>query len=418
MHWLLSPDYADHLAHAFKSRALPDAIQCAQFTEKMEQLAASSDLPKGYAVAGNRARLSIEGVLTLRPSFMLWWYGIANTTYVDLIKGVQAANLDSSVKEIELYSDSPGGEVNGLFEALEALHASGKTIVEATARNAHSAAYGLVSAAKKIKATSIGASFGSVGVVATYRFFSDVEDVNVTSTHAGDKRPDVRTPEGRATVVRELDEIEDLFITAIARGRGIEAKEVREHFGQGASFLAREAKRRGMVDVVPVSTITSTRRAEREASEDEEPPTATKETAMDPKTMTFAEFQQVNPTAAQAGIDLGVKNERARVCGHLDLVRDVSGDHGMAAEDIRSGAEVSLTVGIKHMSAKTNKQTETNRQEATDRVSDQLDGAGAGASGDGGFGKLLAQHAGKSESADAGEDFDVYLGKASTGNAA
>lgn len=48
-----------------------------------------------------------------------------------------------------------------------------------------------------------------------------------------------------------VDEGYDLFVRAVARGRGVEASVARgEDFGEGHTFPAREALRRGLVDTV------------------------------------------------------------------------------------------------------------------------------------------------------------------------
>lgn len=413
--WLLDPTYAEQMMQAFRSRQLPTAADAAAFDERMA--ARSNEAPAGYVVAGNRARLNVVGVLTNEPSFFLQWFGIPNTAYKDLIRGVSMAAADPQVKDIELYSDSPGGEVNGLFDALESLHTSSKSIARARARNAHSAAYGLVSSAAKIEAESVASSFGSVGVVATYRFFDFIEEIHVTSANAPDKRPDVRTEEGRATVERELNELEDLFITAIAKGRNASADDVRANFGKGASFLAKEAKRRGMIDSFPRSVLLSATRkvADRddviELIDDEE------ETEMadknDPKTMSFAEFQLVNPAAAQAGIDLGRTAERKRVCSLLDLGETKAGSklvgaHAAAAAEIRAGSDADVVAYAKIDQAQINLVNEAARQVSTDRVGQVVDGAvDPDAAGSASFVAALHRQVSKG---DASGDMAVYLG--------
>jgi ClpP class serine protease len=151
--------------------------------------------------------------------------------------------------------DSPGGQVDGLFEtiaAIDAFKATGKPL-KVRASNAQSAAYALAAAAGRIEATSPASSFGSIGVAAAFVVSDKV--VSVTSTDAPNKRPDVATDAGRAIVREQLDAIHELFVGAIAKGRGTTAAAVNKEFGRGATVLAGEARRRGMIDAIkPAST--------------------------------------------------------------------------------------------------------------------------------------------------------------------
>jgi ClpP class serine protease len=90
--------------------------------------------------------------------------------------------------------------------------------------------------------------FGSIGIAAS--FLVDESIVEIASTEAPKKRPDVSTAEGKAIVREELDAIHEVFVEAIARGRSTTTTNVNRNFGRGAIVLARDAKRAGMIDSI------------------------------------------------------------------------------------------------------------------------------------------------------------------------
>src|SRR5690606_15492815 len=74
--------------------------------------------------------------------------------------------------------------------------------------------------------------------------------VDIASSDAPAKRPNLATDEGKAVVQRYLDQIAGEFMGAIARGRGIALETVRKSYGRGASMLAGPAKAAGLIDSI------------------------------------------------------------------------------------------------------------------------------------------------------------------------
>ncbi len=245
LYWLLS-------AEALQVRTLR-AIREARtpLTAELPRARAERESPLSYD--GRTAVIRVEGVLTPSPDMMAECYGEPNTTYPDLQAALAEAR-ENKVREVLWKINSPGGAVDGLFELLgdiaEARAAGVKMRVEAS--SAHSAAYGIAAAVGEITATSRTAAFGSVGV-ATSGFVSGGicgKVVDITSSNAPEKRPDLETPEGRAVVVAYLDQIEEEFFGAIAAGRGISSARVAEGYGRGASMLAPKAESAGLIDKI------------------------------------------------------------------------------------------------------------------------------------------------------------------------
>ncbi|MGE0400833.1 MAG: hypothetical protein AB7T06_29250 [Kofleriaceae bacterium] len=212
-------------------------------------LARRDEGPKSLAVVGEEAEIRVEGVLTEKEDFWLWLFGVDNTTYADILDAITAVRADPSIRRVNVCVDSPGGAADGLFETMDAFEVLRREKdVRVTAKHAHSAAYGIAAAAGPITARSDAAMFGSVGVAVSFWLSDHVLDL--TNTESPDKRPDLKTDEGRAVVRRELDAIFGLFADRIARGRSTTSEDVAQTFGRGASFVAGEAKRRGMIDAV------------------------------------------------------------------------------------------------------------------------------------------------------------------------
>ncbi|WP_033032593.1 hypothetical protein, partial [Pseudoalteromonas fuliginea] len=64
------------------------------------------------------------------------------------------------------------------------------------------------------------------------------------------KRPDASTEEGVAQIRAELDAYEDLFIEAIAAGRGTNTDDIKANYEQGSVTTARNALKSGMIDAI------------------------------------------------------------------------------------------------------------------------------------------------------------------------
>ncbi|HET9954167.1 MAG TPA: S49 family peptidase [Polyangiaceae bacterium] len=274
--WLIQDEVAAAMAQAIKAGVCPTAEQQAAFLERgsAELLGAGADsLPRNMVVAGDTAEIRIDGVLTPKPDIIAFLLGGGNTTYASIQAALARAQTDGAIKRVVLNIDSPGGSMAGLFETLAAIEAFTKPI-RVVASRAASAAYAIAAATRgTIEAVSPASEFGSIGVAAKLPL--DEDTIDLTSTDAPKKRPDPRTPEGRAVIVEYLDSVHELFVSAIAKGRGVKPETVNQTYGRGATLLAGEAKRLGMIDkiakppAVPAAGDERRARAMRESSEPE-----------------------------------------------------------------------------------------------------------------------------------------------------
>jgi ClpP class serine protease len=268
----LRTELADRIGRLYASGRIPSTRELADFraartervrlASRMEGARSGANEPENYAVVGNVAYIAIEGVLSEEPDFWSWLLGLDGTTYADIRAAFALAGGNPEVSKVQLLVGSPGGYIDGLFETLATIESFAKPMT-VHAVQACSAAYSLAAMAGPIRASGPAAEFGSVGVAITY--YVDPERVDIASTEAPNKRPDVRTEEGKAIVRAELDALHDLFVDAIARGRQhasgakFDAARVNAEFGRGGVLLTAQAKAAGMIDTAakPVKRGTS-----------------------------------------------------------------------------------------------------------------------------------------------------------------
>ncbi len=96
------------------------------------------------------AIIPIHGILTKKPGAFDDILGM--TSYEKIREEIEKALMDEEVETILLDIDSPGGEVNGIFDLADFIYsARGKKRIIAIANDdAYSAAYAIASSAEKI----------------------------------------------------------------------------------------------------------------------------------------------------------------------------------------------------------------------------------------------------------------------------
>ena len=315
--WLLEKDTFLKLQNCINGKTF-------SFSDKEHQdflaLQAYADLTSRQETIGI---INVNGVLTNTPDPLAALFLGANTVYADIRQAIQSYNQDDSVESIQLNIDSPGGEVNGLFKTLDVIKKSKKPVKAVVSNLAASAAYAIASSADELVATERSARFGSVGVVASVYVDNDV--VEITNTDSPDKRPDVTTEEGKASVRSELDEIFQLFAESIADGRNTTIDNVSNNFGKGAVLLADKALQRGMIDAILNTNDISHDKVNSSIKNGE--------TLMDLNTLK-AEHGDLYATV----FDMGVSSERDRVSAHVKAGND-SGDLKTAMQAISDGSK-------------------------------------------------------------------------------
>lgn len=321
-----------------------------------------------YSVAGGHGVIKIEGVLTRSRDLMAAIFGGGNTTYAAIVDAISAADADENVKEITLAINSPGGHFSGLFDVIEMLNATDKPTTARVEPLAASAAYAIAASADKIEMAGRAAEVGSIGTVIEMRVQEEV--VSVTNTESPDKRPDLTTEQGRATVREYLDDAFALFAGVIAEGRGVSVKTVSEEYGKGRMFFATEAEKRGMVDTV-LDTVQNTANVSASSRENE-----TKTIESDKGTpMDLIKLKTEHRELHASIVESTLATERDRVSAHLHMGQE-SGDMKTAVSAIKEGSGMTAELTAKYVTATARKaQTQARIDDNVDGVEDDDDSA-------------------------------------------
>lgn len=238
------------------------------------------------------------------------------TSYEGLRRDLQTAMDDPSISAILLDFDTPGGEVTGVSEMGAAIKAASqkKHVVAFVGGSAASAGYWMASQASEI-VISPTAILGSIGVRAVVQDTSkaDAEKgrLEFISSQSPGKRSDVSSDDGKARIQKTIDALADVFISAVASGRGVDAKDVTEKFGGGDVLVGSAAIAAGMADRLGEYEAVVSELAARRAT----PQTHKGSSAMDEKTFTATEHH----AAVSAARAEGVTAERARITGIMAL---------------------------------------------------------------------------------------------------
>jgi len=324
--WLMSQDAVHSMIDLHQRASISDE----RVQAFMKQVSSRDPNDMMMVDESGAAHIPIIGVLSKSPSFMDYLFDGGSAVYGDIVKAVQAADNNPEVNKIILEIDSPGGDVDGFFDAAKAIENASKPTEAHVNDMAASAAYGLAAQADAITVNGPMAHVGSVGIV-TRQYVSD-SVVTVTSTDAPNKAPDASTDEGIAAIRKMLDPIHDQFAGAIAAGRSratarnITLDSVNADFGRGAPVIAAAALKSGMID-----SIKSAEPAKAKA------PTKARMKIMDPNELK-TEHPALYAQVMAEGRTVGATAERKRVSAHLKMGLGF-GAMKAAIDHIASGAD-------------------------------------------------------------------------------
>ncbi len=210
---------------------------------------------RAYDVVAGVAIIPVTGTLVQKLGTLRPYSGM--TGYDGVRANLSMALEDEAVRAIVLDIDSPGGEVAGCFDLVDAIYKArgDKPIWAILTESAYSAAYAIASAAERIIVPRTGGT-GSVGVICMHVDFSkalSASGIAVTLIHYGDRKADGSEfqPLAKAALDRfqaDVDAMGELFVTTVARNRRISAAKVRGT--QATTFLGAEGVEIGFADAV------------------------------------------------------------------------------------------------------------------------------------------------------------------------
>jgi len=201
------------------------------------------------------AIIPISGPIFRYASLFTYYCG---ATSVDrLARNLNAALNDPQVSSIMFEINSPGGEVTGISEFSEMVYRarSQKPITARVGGMGCSAAYWIASMCGDI-AIDKTAILGSIGVMAVYLDdtkqleMRGLEEIEFISTQSPYKNASPSSDEGRNRIQKRIDAIADVFVRAVAVGRGVSVQTVLDNFGQGDVFVGQAAVDAGLADRV------------------------------------------------------------------------------------------------------------------------------------------------------------------------
>ena len=276
-------------------------------------------------------------------------------TYSVLRATIETLLDDKSVEQIVLEVNSPGGDVNGLFECCEYLAKAKeqKPIHCHVTGMCCSAAYALAASCTDISATETS-EIGSVGVYAHAYDWEEYEKKQgllsriFRSRNAQKKNESPFTEEGAKDIQDKIDFYEDCFYTVLSEGRNMDREKCVEDFGHGSVFLATEALERNMVDsIVAYDELISKLSSPDDVEEDEGDDMDIKDMTAEQKAELFKALVEENPSLLAEAEGTARVAERKRLDG-LSALRNgteaVDRIVNAAVEDGRSAGDIALEV--------------------------------------------------------------------------
>jgi len=199
--------------------------------------------------------VNIKGVIHYSDSWLVQAFGGSS---IEQIKKIMTEfSNDSAIDSIILKIQSPGGVAIGSSEISELIYSlrSKKNIIAFADPYAFSAAYQIGSAASKFYTIKTG-QVGSIGTYTMHFDYSEAlknEGVKVNLIFAGSKKVDGNPYEplsdtARSDLQKEVDELYNIFVSDVARNRGVSKEHVLANYGQGQKFLATWAYEKGLID--------------------------------------------------------------------------------------------------------------------------------------------------------------------------
>lgn len=199
-------------------------------------------------VVDGTAYINVNGVICNCDAVWAYFFGWCATS--ELYSAVIDYSADANVQRICFVIDSPGGEVNGITEIVDAIAESGKQTMSIVQSQCCSAAYWLASVTDSIYA-SRGSCVGSIGVYVAWD--------NITELYAkmGIKTEFYASGELKGVGVESLatTDSQKAFINAHVLSRFgqfradiLRKRRVSDDSMNGGFWLAQEALARGLID--------------------------------------------------------------------------------------------------------------------------------------------------------------------------
>jgi len=302
------------------------SVDMAALQAQREEPASRMKVEDGIAI------VPVTGVLVKGAPWFLRLFGIGLTTFDEIRRDVTQALRQKAVKSILLHVDSPGGDAEGAQETADLIFAarSEKPVAAYIDDMGVSGAYWLASQGVPVTANET-AQVGSVGVymvVVDSSARAEKEGIEVKLSRSGEHKGGGYagvpiTDEQVAALQEVVDDFAGVFVSAVARGRGVSRTLVAE-LASGRVWLAGRARELGLIDTVGGfdDALAAARQAQGKGG-----------MAMSEEDVQAGELEAARVQAAAEGQEA----ERQRV---VDLFAAFPADPGFAATQAQAGASV------------------------------------------------------------------------------
>ncbi|MGN6518652.1 MAG: S49 family peptidase [Dokdonella sp.] len=209
----------------------------------------------GYDVVEGIGIIPVTGTLVAKLGTMRPYSGM--TGYDSIRAALTTALQDDQVRAIAFDMESPGGEVAGCFDLVDAIYGArgAKPMWSILSEHAYSACYALATATDRIVVPRTGGT-GSVGVIAACVDMSQALDkagIRIELITYGARKADgseVRplSKEARARFQADVDTMGELFVETVARNRGLTTAAVKKT--EAGTFMGRAGLEVGFADAV------------------------------------------------------------------------------------------------------------------------------------------------------------------------
>ena len=252
--WAIEPAKLLEIQAIYATHLRGEKIDIAGVEAKLGRPLANE--PQAYVIQDGVAIIPVEGVIAKRANLFSQISGGASAELVG--RDFKDALADPAVHSIVLTIDSPGGTVDGTITLANLIAASSKPVLALASGTMASAAYWIGSAANAVYITDATTIVGSIGVVATHTDVSksqELEGVKTTEIFAGQYKRIASSyaplsKEGRQTMQDQVDYTYSLFVSAVAKQRGVSEDKVLKDMADGRIFIGQQAIDAGLVDGV------------------------------------------------------------------------------------------------------------------------------------------------------------------------
>lgn len=255
--WAILPQKLADIQEFLSYRATDGRFSDEEIAERLQASGFAAASGRSASPVPNIAVIPIIGTIVPRGGMFTESSGAVSVQTIT--SRFRSAMNDPDIGHVIFDVDSPGGQVGGVEElASEIYQARGSKPITAVVNHlTASAAYWLASATDEIAVPPSG-EVGSIGVFAMHQDVSgylEREGISTTLISAGEFKTEGNPFQpldevALGAIQARVDEYYDLFVTAVARGRGAKKSTVVAGFGQGRVVGADQAIALGMADRV------------------------------------------------------------------------------------------------------------------------------------------------------------------------